>query len=49
VVDLRLGYRVQGIYFMAKVSNLFQQRYVDIKERNLGAPRNVMLTVYRPL
>lgn len=49
VVDLRLGYRVRGIYFMAKLSNLFQQRYVDIKERNLGAPRNVMLTVYRPL
>ncbi|HUL68843.1 MAG TPA: TonB-dependent receptor [Gemmatimonadales bacterium] len=49
IVDLRLGYRALGTYFMAKVSNLFQEAYVDVKERNLGPVRNVTLSIYRPL
>jgi len=49
IVDLRLGYRALGTYFMAKVSNLFQESYVDVKERNLGPTRNVTLSIYRPL
>jgi outer membrane cobalamin receptor len=47
VVDLRLGYRVAGVAVQAKVTNLFQAFYVDVMERNPGAPRNVSLTAYR--
>jgi outer membrane receptor for ferrienterochelin and colicins len=44
VVDLRVAARVRGVTFQAKVSNLFQARYVDIMERNQGAPRSVLVT-----
>jgi outer membrane receptor for ferrienterochelin and colicins len=47
VFDLRVGYRLAGIAFQAKVTNLFQKFYVDVMERNPGAPRNVSLTAYR--
>jgi len=47
VVDLRLGYRVAGVAVQAKVANLFQAFYVDVMERNPGAPRNVSVTAYR--
>jgi len=47
VVDLRVGYRVAGVAIQAKVTNLFQRFYVDVMERNPGAPRNVSLTAFR--
>jgi outer membrane receptor for ferrienterochelin and colicins len=47
VVDLRVGYRVAGIAIQAKVTNLFQTLYVDVQERNPGAPRQVSLTAFR--
>ncbi len=43
-VDVRLGARVRGVTLYAKVSNLLQARYVDVMERNQGAPRSVMVT-----
>ncbi len=47
VVDLRVGYRLAGVGIQAKVTNLFQAFYVDVQERNPGAPRNVSLTAFR--
>ena len=47
VFDLRLGYRVAGVALQAKVTNLFQTFYVDVMEKNPGAPRNLSLTAYR--
>jgi len=47
VFDLRAGYRVAGIALQAKVTNLFQTFYVDVQERNPGAPRGVSLTAFR--
>jgi outer membrane receptor for ferrienterochelin and colicins len=47
VVDLRLGYRLAGVALQAKVSNLFQTFYVDVMERNPGAPRQVSLAAFR--
>jgi len=44
LVDLRVGLRVKGIVFLAKVSNLLQARYVDVLERNQGAPRSLLVT-----
>ena len=44
LVDLRLGFRVKSIAFLAKVSNLLQARYVDVLERNEGAPRSLLVT-----
>ena len=44
LVDLRLGFRVHGVTFLAKVSNLLQARYVDVMERNEGAPRSLLVT-----
>ena len=44
LVDLRLGLRVKGVVFLAKVSNLLQARYVDVLERNEGAPRSLLVT-----
>jgi outer membrane receptor for ferrienterochelin and colicins len=49
LVDLRLGYRVLGTVVQAKVSNLLQAAYVDVMERNRGAPRAFLLTVYRTM
>jgi outer membrane cobalamin receptor len=43
-VDVRLGARVRGVTFSARVSNLLQAKYVDIMERNQGAPRSLLLT-----
>lgn len=47
LVDLRLGYLLFGSFVQAKVSNLFQQRYVDIMERTPGAPRTLLLSLRR--
>ena len=47
VFDLRMAYRVAGVALQAKVSNLFQTFYVDVQERNPGAPRQLSLTAYR--
>jgi outer membrane receptor for ferrienterochelin and colicins len=47
VFDLRVGYRVAGVALQAKVTNLFQTFYVDVMEKNPGAPRNLSLTAYR--
>lgn len=47
VVDLRLAYRLFGTVVQAKAANLFQAKYVDVLERNLGAPRSIMLTAQR--
>jgi outer membrane cobalamin receptor len=47
VVDLRLQYRVAGVAVQAKVGNVFQKTYVDVQERNPGAPRSVSFTAYR--
>jgi hypothetical protein len=49
IVDLRLAYRVFGTIVQAKVSNLLQAAYVDVMERNRGAPRSVLLTAYRTM
>ena len=43
-VDVRLGARVRGVTFFAKVANLLQARYVDVMERNEGAPRSLEVT-----
>lgn len=47
VVDLRLAYAIAGTTLQARVSNVFQARYVDVQERNPGAPRSLMLTASR--
>lgn len=47
VVDARVGYRFAGVALQAKISNLFQQFYVDVMERYPGAPRSMSLTAYR--
>ncbi|HEY7876800.1 MAG TPA: TonB-dependent receptor [Gemmatimonadaceae bacterium] len=47
LVDLRLGYPLFGSFVQAKISNLFQQRYVDIMERTPGAPRSLLLSLRR--
>ena len=44
VVDLRLATRVSGIAMLVRVSNLLQERYVDVMERNQGAPRSLLVT-----
>lgn len=49
IVDLRLGYRVFGTGVQAKVSNLFQAAYVDVMERNRGAPRSFLFSAYRTM
>ncbi|HYK81780.1 MAG TPA: TonB-dependent receptor [Gemmatimonadales bacterium] len=49
IVDLRLGYRVLGTDVQVKVSNLGQAAYVDVMERNRGAPRSVLFTAYRSM
>lgn len=44
VVDLRCGFRLARTTMQVKVANLFQARYVDIQERNQGAPRSLLVT-----
>ena len=49
VVDLQVGYRVLGTVFQAKVSNLLQAAYVDVMEKNRGAPRSFLFSAYRTM
>jgi outer membrane receptor protein involved in Fe transport len=49
VVDLRMGYRVWNVLWQVKVTNLFNQFYVDVQERNPGAPRSLAITAVRGL
>jgi outer membrane cobalamin receptor len=44
LVDLRLAFRVAKTTMLARVSNLLQARYVDVMERNQGAPRSLLVT-----
>ena len=44
VVDLRCGIRLARTAMQLKVANLLQARYVDIQERNQGAPRTLLVT-----
>lgn len=44
LVDVRLGYRLLNVLWQAKVSNVFNEFYVDVQERNPGAPRSFTLT-----
>jgi outer membrane cobalamin receptor len=44
IVDLRFAFRVAKTMMLAKVSNLLQAKYVDVMERNQGAPRSFLLT-----
>ena len=44
VVDLRCGIRLARTTMQVKVSNLLQAKYVDIQERNQGAPRSLLVT-----
>jgi outer membrane receptor for ferrienterochelin and colicins len=46
-MDLRLAYRLLGTTVYAKVSNLFQAKYVDVMERTQGAPRSILVTAMR--
>ncbi len=49
IVDLRLGYRVLGTIIQAKASNLLQAAYVDVMEKNRGAPRSFLFSAYRTM
>lgn len=49
IVDLRLGYRLLGTVVQAKVSNLLQAAYVDVMEKNRGAPRSFTFSAYRTM
>jgi len=42
--DLRLDYRLVGVLWQLKVSNVFNTFYTDVLERNPGAPRMIGLT-----
>ena len=44
LVDLRVGYRLLSVLWQARVGNLFNRFYVDVQERNPGAPRSFTLT-----
>ena len=44
VVDLRFGYRALNLLWQLKVANIFNQFYVDVQERNPGAPRSIGIT-----
>ncbi len=45
VVDLRYGQELFGVEVQAKISNLFQNDYVNVQERNPGETRSFLLTV----
>jgi outer membrane receptor protein involved in Fe transport len=49
VVDVRFGYRLLNVLWQLKVNNVFNQFYVDVQERNPGAPRSLALTAVRGL
>jgi len=44
VFDLRLDYRLVGVLWQLKVSNLLNTFYTNVLERNPGAPRMIGLT-----
>jgi hypothetical protein len=44
VVDARVAFRLAKAVMQVKVSNLLQARYVDVLERNEGAPRSLLVT-----
>jgi outer membrane cobalamin receptor len=44
VFDLRLDYRLVGVLWQLKLSNLFNTFYTNVLERNPGAPRMIGLT-----
>ena len=44
LVDMRCAARLAGVTMLIKVANLLQERYVDVMERNEGAPRSLLLT-----
>ena len=44
IVDIRLGYRLAGVLWQLKFANLFNRFYVDVQERNPGAPRSISIT-----
>jgi outer membrane receptor protein involved in Fe transport len=44
VIDLRFGYRAFNLLWQLKVANIFNQFYVDVQERNPGAPRSIGVT-----
>ncbi len=44
IVDLRAAARVSKVTLLLKVANLLQEKYVDIMERNQGAPRSLLIT-----
>ncbi len=45
LVGLRAAYRVGDFLVQAKVSNLFQESWIDLQERFPGAPRSFELTL----
>ena len=45
LVDLRLNLRIKDMDVQTKVANLLQAEYVDVQERNPGAPRSFRVTV----
>lgn len=49
LVGLRAAYKLGGLLVQAKVSNLFQEQYVDLQERFPGAPRSFKLTLSKGL
>ena len=49
VVDLQVGYPVLGTVVQARVSNLLQAAYVDVMEKNRGAPRSFLFSAYRTM
>jgi outer membrane receptor protein involved in Fe transport len=49
LVGLRMAYEIGDLLLQAKVSNLFQESYVDLQERFPGAPRSFTLTLSRGL
>jgi outer membrane cobalamin receptor len=49
LVGLRMAYQVGDLLLQGKVSNLFQESYVDLQERFPGAPRSFTLTLSRGL
>jgi outer membrane receptor for ferrienterochelin and colicins len=44
IVDVRLGYRLAGVLWQLKFANILNRFYVDVQERNPGAPRSISIT-----
>ena len=45
VVDLRLGHSFGSVDIRARIGNLLQAHYVDVRERNPGPSRSVRITL----